>query len=205
MVDFWYRQATLNRPAALTEVVAGKADPRESLLFIRALRRNLSAQAFGVALAAAGRGEDILPTLHSFAKDPQLWWIASRQALLDARPPLALGMRESLAELDGLARFVHDPVGLGDVVLDGPAAARLRKLPAVQEAMAARLVQLRRDILRQNPVAHNSWRCLGSWMEAFPTGTEKELDDLWQAFVYERQGAENLALEVERAMSTIER
>ena len=205
MVDFWYRQATLNRPAALTEVVAGKAGPGESLLFIRALRRNLSAQAFGVTLAAAGRGEDILPTLLSFAKDPQLWWIASRQALLDARPPLALGMRESLSELDALARFVHDPVGLGDIVLDGPAAARLRKLPAVQEAMAARLVQLRRDILRQNPVAHNSWRCLGSWMEAFPTGTEKELDDLWQAFVYERQGAENLAQEVERAMGTIVR
>ncbi len=205
MVDFWYRQATLNRPAALTEVVAGKAGPGESLLFIRALRRNLSAQAFGVTLAAAGRGEDILPTLLSFAKDPQLWWIASRQALLDARPPLALGMRESLSELDALARFVHDPVGLGDIVLDGPAAARLRKLPAVQEAMAARLVQLRKDILRQNPVAHNSWRCLGSWMEAFPTGTEKELDDLWQAFVYERQGAENLAQEVERAMGTIVR
>ena len=201
MVDFWYRQATLNSPAPLSDVVAGKVDPRESLLFIRALRRSLSAQAFGVALAAAGRGEAITPTLQSFAKDPQQWWIASRQALLDGRPPLALGMRESLAELDSLARFVHDPIGLGDVILDGPAAARLRKLPAVQEAMAERLVQLRKDILRQNPVAHNSWRCLGSWLEAFPTGTEKELDDLWQAFVYERQGAENLAQEVERAMA----
>jgi len=201
MVDLWYREAAAEPPAQLTEVLAGRAAPRESLLLFRALRRQLGAPAFASLLAAAGRGESPDAVIANFAKAPEAWWIASRQALLDARPSLALGMRESLAELDAIARFVHDPVGLGDVVLTGPQAARMRKLPAVRDAMADRLLRLRRGILRQNPVAHNAWRSLGAWLEAYPESTEANLDRLWQVYLNDRAAAGRLADEVDRALS----
>lgn len=201
MVDLWYREAAASPPPELAAVIAGRAAIRESLLLIRALRRQLAAGEFATVLAGAGRGESIEPVLGAFAKSPQAWWISSRQALLDARPSLGLGVRESLAELDALARFVHDPVGQGDVVLTGPQAARLRQLPALREAMAERLVQLRRGILRQNPVAHNAWRSLGAWLEAYPSASEAELNRLWQVYVDDRSAASRLAVEVEQAMS----
>ena len=201
MIDLWYREAAASPPPALDEVIAGRAPTRESLLLIRALRRQLTTGEFAAVLAGAGRGEPLGSVSTALAKSPQAWWISSRQALIDARPPLGLGMRESLAELDALARFVHDPVGQGDVVLTGPQAARLRQLPALREAMAGRLVQLRRGILRQNPVAHNAWRSLGAWLEAYPSATEAELSRLWQAYVDDRSAAGRLAVEVEQAMS----
>lgn len=201
MVDLWYREAATQPPAPLAEVLAGRAAPREALLLFRALRRQLGAQALASFLATAGRGESPDVVIASFAKSPETWWVASRQALLDARPSLALGMRESLAELDALARFVHDPVGLGDVVLTGPQAARMRKLPAVRDAMAERLLRLRRGILRQNPVAHNAWRSLGAWLEAYPESSEADLDRLWQVYLDERASAARLADEVERALA----
>jgi len=201
MVDLWYREAAASVPPALSEVVTGRAPVRESLLLIRALRRQLAVGEFAAVLAAAGRGDPLEPVLAGFAKSPQVWWVAARQALLDARPPLGLGVRESLAELDALARFVHDPVGQGDVVLTGPQAARLRQLPALRDGMADRLLRLRRGILRQNPVAHNAWRSLGAWLEAYPSATEAELDRLWQAYVDDRAAASRLAAEVEQAMA----
>ncbi len=201
MVDLWYREAAAAPPPELSAVIAGRVPVRESLLLIRALRRQLAAGEFTAVLAGAGRGESVEPVLSAFAKSPQAWWVASRQALLDARPPLGLGVRESLAELDALARFVHDPVGQGDVVLTGPQAARLRQLPALRTAMAERLVQLRRGILRQNPVAHNAWRSLGAWLEAYPSASEVELNRLWQVYVDDRSAASRLAVEVEQAMS----
>ena len=184
------------------EVLAGRGGPAESLLLARALRRSFSASEFAAVLAGAGRGEPIEPVLARFATNPGLWWLATRQSLIDARPPLCLGVRESLAELDDLARFVHDPVGLGDVVLTGPQAARLSHLPALREAMAARLLRLRRDILRQNPVAHNAWRSLGAWLEAYPTASETELGRLWQTYIDDRAAASRLADEVERALGS---
>lgn len=200
MVDLWYREAAAAAPPPLAEVVAGRSAPRESLLLVRALRRSLGPEGLASVLAAAGRGESLDPVLAGLAKSPQLWWVASRQALLDARPALGLGVRESLAELDDLARFVHDPVGQGDVVLTGVQAARLRQLPALRAAMAERLLRLRRGILRQNPVAHNAWRSLGAWLEAYPKASEDELIRLWQAYLDDRAACGRLADEVERAL-----
>lgn len=200
MVDLWYRRAAAAPPPALADVLAGRAPVQESLLLGRALRRSLGAERYASALAAAGRGEPPAALLAGVDPQPDAWWPAARQALLDARPAPSLGMAESIAELDALARFVHDPVGQGDVVLTGPQAARLRRLPAVKAAMAERLARLRLAILRQNPVAHNAWRSLGAWLESFPTATEEQLDALWAAYLADRAAAARLAEEVEHAL-----
>jgi hypothetical protein len=199
MTDLWYRRAAAAPPPSLAEIVAGRVPPHEALLFGRALRRALGHERFAAALAAAGRGESPEALLRAIDAQPEVWWPAARQALLDARPAPSLGMAESLAELDALARFVHDPVGQGDVVLTGPQAARLRRLPAVKDAMAGRLARLRLVILRQNPVAHNAWRSLGAWLEAYPSATEEQLDSLWAAYLADRAAAGRLAEEVEHA------
>lgn len=201
MTDLWYRRAAAAPPPALAEVAAGRAPPHEALLFGRALRRALGHERFAAVLVAAGRGELPESLLRTIDAQPEVWWPGARQALLDARPAPSLGMAESLAELDALARFVHDPVGQGDVVLTGPQAARLRRLPAVREAMAGRLARLRLSILRQNPVAHNAWRSLGAWLEAYPSAAEAQLDALWSTYLDDRAAAGRLAAEVEHALS----
>lgn len=200
MTDLWYRRAVAGPPAALADVLAGKSPPHEALLLGRALRRSLGAEGYAAALAAAGRGEPAEPILARLDADPVAWWLASRQQLLDARPAVSLGMRESLAALDALARFVHDVDGKGDRVLTGADAARARHLEGVRDAMAARLASLRRDILRQNPVAHNAWRSLGAWLEAYPTAEPEALDRLWAGYLLDRQAAERLAAEVDAAL-----
>ena len=202
MVDLWYRRALAGPPTPLAEVVAAQAPIHESLLLVRVLRRQLGAESFARVLAAAGRGESLEPTLASFDKDPETWWLAARQAVLDARPSPSLGMKESLAALDQLARFVHNPEGKGDRVMSGPEAVRWRHLPGVREAMDQRLLTLRREIIRQNPVAHNSWRTLGAWLEAYATGEPERLDRLWAAYLLDRRAAERLASEVETELET---
>jgi hypothetical protein len=202
MTDLWYRRAAASPPPVLADVLAGRVPPHEALLFGRALRRSVGHERFASTLAAAGRGESPEALLRDLDADPALWWASSRQALLDARPSPSLGMAESLAELDALARFVHDPMGQGDVLLTGPQAARLRRLPAVRDGMAERLARLRLAILRQNPVAHNAWRSLGAWLEAYPLATEAQLDRLWAAYLEDRAAAGRLAEEVEHALGT---
>ncbi len=200
MTDLWYRRAAASPPATLADVVAGKAPPQEALLFGRALRRSLGPEAYAAVLAAAGRGEPIEPVLARLDADPVAWWLGARQQLIDARPPLSLGMRESLAALDALARFVHAVDDKGDRVIGAAEAARLRHLAGVREAMAARLAALRRDILRQNPVAHNAWRSLGAWLEAYPAAEPEALDRLWAGYLLDRKAAERMAEEVEAAL-----
>jgi len=200
MLDLWYRRAAAGAPATLRDLAAGKAPPHEALLFGRALRRSLGAEGLGAALAGAARGEPVEPLLARLDADPAAWWLGARQQLLDARPPISLGMRESLDALDALTRFVHDPEGRGDRVLDASEAARLRALPGVAEGMTRRLASLRRDILRQNPVAHNAWRSLGAWLEAFPSAQPAELDRLWAGYLLDRKAAERLASEVDAAL-----
>lgn len=201
MLDLWYRRAAAEPPARLAEVVAARAPLYESLLLARALRRQLGAESYARVLTAAARGESLEPTLATCAQDPEMWWLAARQALLDARPSPSLGMKESLAALDQLARFVHNPDGKGDRILSGPEAVRLRHLPGVSEAMTQRLLTLRREIIRQNPVAHNSWRTLGAWLEAYATGEPERLDRLWAAYLLDRQAAERLAAEVDSELA----
>jgi hypothetical protein len=201
MTDLWYRRAAGSPPPAIDAVVAGRVPPHEALLFGRALRRAVGHERFALALASAARGEPPAGVLAGIDAQPDIWWPAARQALLDDRPSPSLGMAESLAELDALARFVHDPVGQGDVVLTGPQAARLRRLPAVKAAMAERLGRLRLAILRQNPVAHNAWRSLGAWLEAYPSATEEQLDVLWATYLEDRAAAGRLAEEVEHALA----
>jgi hypothetical protein len=200
MLDLWYRRAAAGAPATLRDLAAGKAPAHEALLLGRALRRSLGAEGLGAALAGAARGEPLEPVLARLDADPAAWWLGARQQLLDARPPVSLGMAESLAALDALARFVHDPDGKGDRVLAAAEAARLRALPGIRDGMAGRLAALRRDILRQNPVAHNAWRSLGAWLEAFPSAEPAELERLWAGYLLDRQAADRLAAEVDAAL-----
>ena len=66
--------------------------------------------------------------------------------------------------------------------------------------MEARLMALRREILRQNPVYHNAWRAFGAWLENFPKATPEELNKLWDDFLKERAASDALRREVESAM-----
>ena len=203
MNDYWYREGRQAIPSTLADIVAGKAPEREALHFWRALRQTLGAPAEqSKALIASARGDSVRKILAVAAKSPDEWWLIHRAELLLSRAPVSLGLPESAESLDDISRFVFD-VGHGDELISGPDLPQYRDLPAVKASMQARLSGLRREILRQNPVYHNSWRTFGTWLEKFPSAKPAELVVLWAEFQQERKLAEELHREVEAAMKLV--
>lgn len=203
MNDYWYREGRQAIPATLAEIVAGKAPEREAFLFWRALRPTLGSPAEQAkALIASARGDSVLKFLATAAKSPDEWWLVHRAELLLSRAPVSLGMYESAESLDDISRFVFD-VGQGDELIAGKDLPKYRNLPAVQAVIKARLAGLRREILRQNPVFHNSWRTFGAWLERFPEAKPEELAALWAEYQQERKLADELRREVEAAMNLV--
>ncbi|NBV78257.1 MAG: hypothetical protein EBR62_00110 [Verrucomicrobia bacterium] len=201
LVDYWYREGRLVAPARVADILQGKAPEREAFLFWRALRHDvgLSGEQTRVLIAAA-QGRDTRKVLAGLAKSEEDWWLVARANLLLTRSPVSLGMRESAEALAEATRFVFD-LGAGDVVLTGPQAVRQRDAAGVQKAMEARLLALRREILRQNPVYHNAWRTLGAWLERFPKSSPEELDAIWADFQKEWGEAEALRKEIQGVLA----
>ncbi len=203
MNDHWYREGRQAVPAPLADIVAGKAPEREAFLFWRALRQTLGPSAEqSKALVASAHGGSVLKLLATLAKSPDEWWLVHRAELLLSRAPFSLGLSESAESLDDIARFVFD-VGQGDELIAGKDLPKHRELPAVKASVQGRLVGLRREILRQNPVYHNAWRTFGAWLEKFPTAKPEELAVLWAEYEQERKQAEELRREVEAAMNVV--
>lgn len=200
VVDFWYRVGLQLPPPTLAEVLAGRAPERECVFFWRALRRGLGKGAEpSQVLIAAAQGRSALEAVRTLSKDPEAWWRLQRADLLVSRHPVSLGPRESGESLDDITRFVFD-LGQGDQLLSGPDVVRRRELPAIRQSIEARLLALRREILRQNPVYHNAWRAFGAWLERVAEGKPDELAKLWSEYVAEKQAADALRREVEAAM-----
>ena len=196
MNDFWYREGRRDIPPVLADVLAGRAPAREAWLFWRALRRvSGPPQAQAKILIASAHGDSVEKRLAA-AGSPADWWLVQRAELLLSRTPASLGMRESADTLDDMARFVFD-VGAGDELIPGADMVKHRKLAAVRLSLAARLVTLRRELLRQNPVYHNAVRSFGAWLEAFPAASPEELGRLWAQYAEERRQAEELRREIE--------
>jgi len=201
MNDFWYREGRQAAPSTLAEIVAGKAPDREAFLFWRALRQTLGSPAEQAkALIASAHGDSVVALLTSVAKAPDEWWLVHRAELLLSRAPVSLGLRESAESLDDISRFVFD-LGGGDQLISGGELPKHRELAAVKASMQARLAGLRREILRQNPVYHNSWRTFGAWLERFPEAKPEELAVLWAEYQQERRQADELRREVESALN----
>lgn len=200
MNDFWYREGRQEIPSTLAEIVAGKAPDREAFLFWRALRSALgSSIESSKVLVSSAQGGSVLTLLTSVAKSPEEWWLVRRAELLLSRAPVSLGLRESSESLDDISRFVFD-LGNGDQLVAGVDLPKYRELAAVKASMQARLMGLRREILRQNPVYHNAWRTFGAWLERFSDAKPEELTALWGEFQKERREADELRREVESAL-----
>jgi hypothetical protein len=201
LVDFWYREGRRAAPARLADILQAQAPEREAFLFWRALRHDVGTSTEQTrVLIAAAQGRDTRKLLATLAKSEEEWWLAARANLLLTRSPVSLGMRESAEALEDTARFVFD-LGAGDVVLTGPQVVRQREAAGVQKAMEARLLTLRREILRQNPVYHNAWRTLGAWLERFPKSSPEELDAIWADFQKEVREAEAMRKEIQGVLA----
>jgi hypothetical protein len=202
MNDFWYGEGRQAIPSALKDILAGKAPPREAFLFWRALRQALVAPAEqSRTIIASAHGDPVSKLLATMARSPDEWWLVHRADLLASRASVSLGLRESAESLDDIARFVFD-VGHGDEVIAGADLPKHRELAAVKASVRSRLVALRREILRQNPVYHNAWRTFGAWLERLQEGKPEELAALWGEYQKERRQAEELRREVEAAMES---
>ena len=201
MVDWWYRQGRANTAFSLEKIINGQASDAESFLFWRAVRNEIGSNAEQIKiLINSAQGENILKLVIKNKSLDENWWLAARANLLLNRAPASLGMRESAESLDDLSRFVFD-LGQGDIILTGPAAVKNRDVKGVQIEMKSRLVALRREVLRQNPVYHNAWRILGTWLENFSTASPEELDQQWAEFLKERTAANELRKEIEGALA----
>lgn len=201
LVDLWYREGRLQPPALLPTIIQGRAAEREAFLFWRALRHDLGAATEQTrVLIASAQGYEVRKTVAALAKTEETWWLTARANLLLARNPVSLGLRESAEALEDITRFIFD-LGQGDVVLTGPQAVRQRDAAGVKLGMEARLNNLRREILRQNPVYHNAWRTLGAWLERFPQADPAELDRLWADFEKEVREATTLRQEIQGVLA----
>ncbi len=201
MVDWWYRQGRAHTASTLEKIIKGQASDIESFLFWRAVRNEIGTSAEQTKiLINSAQGEDILKLVVRDKSLDENWWLTARANLLLNRAPVSLGMRESAETLDDLSRFVFD-LGQGDIILTGPQAVKNRDAQGVQLEMKSRLMALRRELLRQNPVYHNAWRTLGTWLENFSTATPEELDQLWTEFSKERSAANELRKEIEGALT----
>ncbi len=201
LVDLWYREGRVQPPALLADILQGRGSEREAFLFWRALRHDLgpSSEQTRVLIASA-QGAEVRKTLATLAKAEDTWWLTARANLLLARNPVSLGIRESAEALDDITRFIFD-LGQGDVVLTGPQVVRQRDAAGVKQGMEARLNNLRREILRQNPVYHNAWRTLGAWLERFPQADPAELDQIWSDFEKELRTATALGQEIKGVLA----
>ena len=200
MSDFWYREGRQAIPSTLDEIVAGKAPDREAFLFWRALRQALgSPSEQSKVLIASAHGDPVLKLLATTTQSTDEWWLVRRAELLLSRSPVSLGLRESAESLDDISRFVFD-LGAGDELVSGSDLPKHRELAAVKASIQARLSGLRREILRQNPVYHNSWRTFGAWLERLPDAKPEELSALWAEYQRERKQADELRREVEAAL-----
>ncbi len=202
LVDLWFREGLTEPVASVADILQGRAPDREVFLFWRALRREgrltNNSEVYRLLINAA-QGQSVSKFLATLTKDPEAWWLLHRAELLHSRPAVSLGMSESAKALDDMSRFVFD-IGQGDVVLSGPELVAHRQMSAIKTGMETRLTNLRREILRQNPVYHNAWRLLGLWLERFATATPAELDKIWADYLIERTVAEELRREVAEAM-----
>jgi len=201
MIDWWYRQGRSHSATSLEKIIKGQASDLESFLFWRAVRNEIGSNNEQTKiLINSAQGEDILKIVLKNKTLDENWWLTARANLLLNRVPASLGMCESAESLDDLSRFVFD-LGQGDVILTGPMAVKNRDVKGVQIEMKSRLIALRRELLRQNPVYHNAWRTLGTWLENFPTASPEELNELWDDFLKERNAANELRKEIESALS----
>lgn len=200
MIDGWYREGRNHSPTSLEQIIKGQGSDLEAFLFWRAARFEIGSGPEQIKiLINSAQGQDILKLVRKSKPLDETWWMAARANLLLTRTPVSLGMHESAEALDDLARFIFD-LGQGDVVLTGPEAVKNREVKGVQKEMQLRLVALRRELLRQNPVYHNAWRTLGTWLENFPTASPEQLDQQWKDFLSERASANDLRQEIERLL-----
>lgn len=203
MVDWWYRQGRIQSGCTLDKILKGQSSDLEAFLFWRTVRNEIgSSVELTKILINSAQGEDILKSVIKNKSLDENGWLVARTHLLLNRASVSLGMRESAELLDDLSRFVFD-LGQGDVVLTGPEAVKNREVKGIQLEMKSRLVALRRELLRQNPVYHNAWRTLGSWLENFSTATPESLDQQWDEFLKEKSLANDLRKEIEGALSSV--
>lgn len=201
MVDWWYRRGRVQTAFTFDKIINGQASDLESFLFWRAVRNEIGSSVEQTKiLINAAQGEDILKLVIKNKSLDENWWLVARTNLLLNRVPVSLGMRESAETLDDLSRFVFD-LGQGDVILTGPTAVKNRDVKGVQLEMKSRLVALRRELLRQNPVYHNAWKAFGTWLENFSTASPEDLDQQWKDFLKERSMANELRKEIETVLT----
>jgi hypothetical protein len=201
MVDWWYRQGRSETAVSLKKIIKGQASDREAFLFWRAIRSEIGSNAEQTkVLISAAQGEDFSKLVMKNKPLDENWWLVARANLLLNRIPASLSMKESSESLDDLSRFVLD-LGKGDRVLTGPQVVKNRQAKGVQMEIKSRIVALRRELLRQNPVYHNAWRTLGTWLENFSTASPEELDEQWNEFLKERTTANELRKEIEGVIS----
>lgn len=202
LADGWYREGRHAAPANLKTILAGEASVAETFIFWRALRVDLGATSEQArVLVSLAHGTDFNQCLPKSKPLNEGGWQMARANLLLTRNPVSLGLRESAEALDDIARFVFD-LGEGEVILTSDTVVAQRETVGIKQNLEARLVALRREILRQNPVYHNAWRAFGTWLENFPSAKPEALNKLWDDFLKERAAADALRREVESVLAS---
>lgn len=212
MTEYLARRAKALGPVSLEELaapaVAGGAESHAISAFW--LHRAIREERRGdprAALAEASVGVPLKKTLTGAIPDvaaggvrAEAWWPVAFLRQTSARTPPVETVLESQTRLREISRFVIAENGK-DLALDGEGIVARRHQPELLEAVRVRLVELKTDLPRTNPVWQNAFIARGLFLEALASGEPEELRRLDTAALSEGEIARRTSEEITRTLA----
>jgi hypothetical protein len=159
------------------------------------------------ALAEAAAGIPLNETLVRMVPDvaaggarAAAWWPTAFYRQTSSRVPPVETVAESQTRLRDISRFVIAENG-ADHALDAAGIIARRQQPELMETVRTRLVELKTDLPRTNPVWQNAFIAHGLFLEKIATGEPAELQQLDVAARAEAEVARRTSDEIVRSLA----
>lgn len=215
MLEWLARIADEQGPGTLAQIAESNPDrlgshERASLILLRAARAAMPEGAdFRPVLAKGAMGRPIAECLGgvipSSGADAEVWWPAAFYREIDRRPPAVAKPADSARRFGEFTRFVVSETPGGakearDIVLDAEGLIARRADPSLRAAVNRRIFEIKRDLLRANPVWFNALRDFGVFLEKLPVASPEELRALAAGVRAEAAHATTLTEEIDAAL-----
>lgn len=157
-----------------------------------------------VARAAVGTPPDVwmkecVADLRVGGERAESWWPAAFLRETEGRRTFVDSLAESPRRLKAFARFVVNENGR-DVPLDARGLIARRADVSLAEAVRRRVMEIKLELPRANPVWHNAFLAYGLFLEKLPTAEPAELERLLEAARSEAEVSRGMSGEIRAAL-----
>lgn len=141
-----------------------------------------------------------VPGYASGGEAAEAWWPAAFYATVSSHPPVALSPGESCARLDEFSRFVISEDG-ADRALGFEGLIERRANPSLRAAVFRRVLAIKLELGRVNPVWRNATLAYGIFLEKLLSAPPEELRALALDAAAEIKFAKETSEEIRRALA----